>query len=169
MPVPVSLSSVTVKVCGLPTSLVALGAIEIFAFDPVLARRRRSLPCRRVGRAGQRDAADADRRRGRDRAVPAVVEVICDGAGAGAAASCSVGGADEACRAARGDREVDHGAAGAFTKPLPLPVFTLHVAGERVGRADRVRRVRRRDLDVRVDVGLDRVPLFGAVAVGLRP
>ena len=57
---------------------------------------------------------------------------------------------------------------GAFTKP-PVPVFTLTCAVNVCAWPTAVRRVRRRDLDVRVDVRLDRVARVEAGAVGLRP
>ena len=63
--VPVSFSSVTVKVCGWPISFVAFGVIEILRVDPRLDRAGPEFaPVPFVCR-GQRDAADRDRRRAR--------------------------------------------------------------------------------------------------------
>ena len=64
VPVPVSFGSVTVKVCGWPTSLVASGAIEIFALTQVFdgragVRARRRSVSRVSVSAADRDASCA--------------------------------------------------------------------------------------------------------------
>ena len=56
---------------------------------------------------------------------------------------------------------------GAFTKPAPSPAFTFMCAVNTWVVFDRVERRLRRDLDVRVDVRLDRVGRVEARAVGL--
>ena len=150
--------SVTVKVCGWPTSLVAFGAIVIFALTHVfvasalspavpspVARVSGTPPTVTVGRCALTVV------------TPVVLEVSATVQRPGRAdrgARCCV--VDEAAGAGV-DREGDRRARRRVHEAVAVAVVHVDVAGERVRRADPVRRRLRRDLDVRVDVGLDRV------------